>query len=52
MFANAIGAHRVPRVATIDRSPELARAIVELLPAADHDTTQHANNGIEADHDD
>ena len=49
-FANAIGAHGMPRVVTTDRSPALARAIVELLPAAHHDTTQYANNRIEADH--
>ena len=35
---------------TTDRSPALARAIIELVPAAHHDTTQYANNRIEADH--
>ena len=33
-----------------DRSPALARAINELLPLAHHDTTQYANNRVEADH--
>ena len=28
----------------------MARAVDELLPAARHDTTQYANNRIEADH--
>ena len=35
---------------TTDRSPALARAIIELAAAAHHDTTQYANNWIEADH--
>ena len=34
-----------------DRSPgALARRIVELLPGVHHDTTQYANNRVEADH--
>ena len=49
-FASAIGAHGRPRVVTTDRSPALARAIIELVPAAHHDTTQYANNRVEADH--
>ncbi len=36
--------------ATTDRSPALARTIVELLPAVHHDTTQYENNQVEADH--
>ena len=35
---------------TTDRSPALARTIVELLPGAHHDTNQYANNRVEADH--
>ncbi|CAN5839239.1 hypothetical protein BH23ACT2_BH23ACT2_16010 [soil metagenome] len=35
---------------TTDRSPALARSIVELLPGAHHDTTEYANNRVEADH--
>jgi transposase-like protein len=33
-----------------DRAPALARTITELLPAAIHNTTQYANNRVEADH--
>ncbi|MGO8870509.1 MAG: IS6 family transposase [Acidimicrobiales bacterium] len=49
-FASAIGGHGKPTEVTTDRSPALARAITDLLPAALHDTTQHANNRVEADH--
>ena len=35
---------------TTDRSPVLARTIVELLPGTSHDTTHHANKYVEADH--
>jgi transposase, IS6 family len=49
-FANAIGLHGAPTEVTTDRAPALARAIGELLPLALHDTTQYANNRVEADH--
>jgi transposase-like protein len=49
-FASAIGVHGAPTEVTTDRAPALARAITELLPVALHDTTQYANNGVEADH--
>lgn len=49
-FSNAIEAHGEPAEVTTDRSPALARTIVELLPAVHHDTTQYANNRVEADH--
>lgn len=49
-FSGAIEAHGEPAEVTTDRSPALARTIVELLPAALHDTTQYANNRVEADH--
>jgi transposase, IS6 family len=49
-FANAVGVHGAPSEVTTDRSPVLARALTELLPFALHDTTQYANNRIEADH--
>jgi hypothetical protein len=39
-----------PDRAPTDRSAALARAIVELLPGARHDTTHYANNTIESDH--
>jgi len=40
----------VPAEVTTDRSPALARTIVELLRGVHHDTTQYANNRVEADH--
>jgi len=43
-------AHGAPAEVTTDRSPALARTIVELLRGVHHDTTQYANNRIEADH--
>jgi transposase, IS6 family len=49
-FANAIGVHGTPTEVTTDRAPALARATAELLPFALHDTTQYANNRVEADH--
>jgi len=49
-FSAAIGSHGEPAEVTTDRSPVLARTIVELLPATHHDTTQYANNRVEADH--
>ncbi len=49
-FSTAIRAHGVPAEVTTDRSPALARTIIELLPGVHHDTTQYANNRVEADH--
>ncbi len=49
-FASAIGVHGQPIEVVTDRSPALARAITELLPAALHNTTQYASNRVEADH--
>ena len=49
-FASVIGVHGPPTEVTTDRAPALARAISELLPLALHDTTQYANNRVEADH--
>ena len=49
-FSSAIGVHGAPTEVTTDRSPTLARAITGLLPLALHDTTQYANNRVEADH--
>ncbi len=48
-FSTAIGSHGEPAEVTTDRSPVLARTIVE-LPATLHDTTQYANNRVGADH--
>ncbi len=49
-FSTAIRGHGEPVEVTTDRSPALARTIVELLPGVHHDTTQYANNRVEADH--
>ena len=49
-FSCVVGAHGKPIEVTTDRSRALARAIAELLPLALHDTTQYANNRVEADH--
>jgi len=49
-FSTAINAHGEPAEVTTDRSPALARTIVELLPGVHHDTSQYANNRVEADH--
>jgi IS6 family transposase len=49
-FANAIGSHGEPAEVTTDRAHALVRVIAELLPVALHDTTQYANNRVEADH--
>jgi len=49
-FATATRFHGDPAEATTDRAHSLVRAIVELLPAALHVTTQYANNRVEADH--
>ncbi len=49
-FSTAIRAHGDPAEITTDRSPALARTIVELLPGVNHDTSQYANNRIEVDH--
>ncbi len=49
-FSTAINAHGEPAEVTTDRSAALARTVVELLPGVHHDTTQYANNRVEADH--
>ncbi len=49
-FSTAIRAHGEPAEVTTDRFHALARTIVELLPGVHHDTTQYANNQVEADH--
>ena len=49
-FSTAIRDHGEPAEVTTDRSPALARTIVELLPGTHHDTTQYADNRVEADH--
>jgi transposase, IS6 family len=49
-FEGAVCIHGAPTEVTTDRAPALARAITELVPFALHDTTQYANNRVEADH--
>jgi transposase, IS6 family len=50
IFLGAIASHGEPYEITTDRAHALMRVVVELLPAALHDTTQYANNRVEADH--
>jgi IS6 family transposase len=49
-FANAIRSHGEPAEVTTDRAHALVRVTSDLLPTALHDTTQYANNRVEADH--
>ncbi len=49
-FTTALHAHGAPAEIVTDRAPALGRAIHELVPSAFHDTTQYANNRIEAGH--
>jgi IS6 family transposase len=49
-FSTAFRAHGEPAEVTTDRSPALARTMVELLSGTHHDTTQYANNRVESDH--
>ena len=50
IFPSMITTHGQPVEITTDRAHALVRVITELLPAAFHDTTQYANNRVEADH--
>ena len=49
-FTSVIAAHGQPAEITTDRAHALVRVFAELLPDALHDTTQYANNRVEADH--
>jgi IS6 family transposase len=49
-FADAIRSHGEPAEITTDRAHALVRVVTDLLAAALHDTTQYANNRVEADH--
>ena len=49
-FVNAISSHGAPVKITTDRAHALVRVVTDLLPTALHDTTQYANNRVEADH--
>jgi len=50
VFTSVITAHGQPAEITTDRAHALVRVVRELLPDALHDTTQYANNRVEADH--
>ena len=49
-FTSTITAHGQPAEITTDRAHALVRVVTDLLPASLHDTTQYANNRVEADH--
>ena len=49
-FATALSAHGEPTEVVTDRAWTLLAVVDELMPAVFHDTEQHANNRIEADH--
>ena len=49
-FTSVIIAHGQPAEITTDRAPALVRVVTDLVPDALHDTTQYANNRVEADH--
>jgi IS6 family transposase len=49
-FAMAIRSHGMPAEITTDRAHALVREVGEFLPSDLHDSTQYANNRVEADH--
>ena len=49
-FAQALSAHGEPVEVVTDRDPALRAAIEVLIPAAFHNTEQHANNRVECEH--
>jgi len=49
-FASAFANHGQPAEITTDRAHALVRVVTDLMPAVLHDTTQYANNRVEADH--
>jgi transposase, IS6 family len=49
-FERAIRSNGTPIEVTTDRAHALVRVVMELLPAAFHDTTQYVNNRVEVDH--
>ena len=46
-FASALAAHDEPDEVITDRAATLAHVIAELIPDAEHNTEQYANNRIE-----
>ncbi len=49
-FTAALAGHGEPEEVVTDRALALAQVIVELLPAAWHNTERYANNRVECDH--
>ena len=49
-FQRAITAHGAPASVVTDKARALAGAIEDLMPEAEHDTGQSANNRVECDH--
>jgi transposase, IS6 family len=49
-FTAALRSHAEPVEVVTDRAPTLLAVVDELIPRAFHNTTQYANNRIEADH--
>ena len=49
-LADTIRSHGKPAQITTDRAHALVCVVTDLLPTALHDTTQYANNRVEADH--
>ncbi len=49
-FTRALATGVVPVEVTTDQAPAYPRVLDELIPTAMHNTKQHANNTIEADH--
>ena len=49
-FASALAAHGEPDEVITDRAAALTNVIAELIPDAEHNTEQYANNRIECDH--
>ncbi len=49
-FTASLTAHGEPAEVVTDRAPALANVIEDLIPAAFHNTEQHQNNRVEADH--
>jgi IS6 family transposase len=49
-FVGAISSHGAPTKIATDRAHALVRVVSELLSDALHDTSQYANNRVEADH--
>jgi transposase, IS6 family len=49
-FTAALAWHGESEEVVTDRAPALAQVIVELLPAALHNTERYANNRVECDH--